>query len=161
MASLPPTPADATKDVLLPLVAAIWAAVAITIPAAQMTNERKDAVISGFLGDHHISATHREAILNNDWVGYVGCNIAVGILFAILLILITRKLERAFAVFGIACAILSAGYSGVWAYTAHRDYPVMEAAVVAAKAEIPPGFVIESAAPAHAQPNVGMAVPEK
>src|SRR6266567_3957854 len=53
--------------------AAIWAATNAVLGGSKTTNERRDAVITGFLGSQKLTQDHRHLILWNDWAPMVCC----------------------------------------------------------------------------------------
>jgi hypothetical protein len=122
------------KDLLLPVIAALWACGAFVLPLIQELNRIRDKVLIGMDGNNALNAEHRRLLCENDWlplgVFLVCLCLGFGLLCgsSIFVIAPERRSLRVMAppIF-VGGIIFSTGV--LWTATAPRDFRAMNHAI--------------------------------
>ena len=122
------------KDLLLPLVGALWAFTTLAVTMVLAINSIRDKIITGFDAGNHLTLAHRQLLYENDY-GPLGdalvlASLLFGVFCGITIFLIRRPLRR----WPVVGAILfTAGVpiamAIFWRWTAPKDRQAMEIAL--------------------------------
>jgi len=119
------------KDLLLPLIAALWGCANLVLAATVELNKLRDKIILGHDAGHPVTLEHQKHIMNNDWKPMAACAIIVCLGFSAVAAFSPLLLnEQTFKVSLIALGIasFSALMGLVWIPGALADWRAMNAA---------------------------------
>jgi hypothetical protein len=60
--------AASSIEILIAIGVGVWSATNIVFNAANIMNERRDTIITGYIKDRQITVEHKQLILNSDWL---------------------------------------------------------------------------------------------
>jgi len=120
-----------TKDLLLPLIAALWGCTTLVFSATIELNKIRDRVILGQDAGQPIPPEHQKHIMHNDWKPMTACIIFVCLSFSALAasspwLLTQRTLEASLIAGGVA--VFSAFMGLIWIPAARADWRAMNTA---------------------------------
>ncbi len=121
------------KDLVLPLVAALWGCTNLVLSTTKELNRLRDVVILGHDGGHPIPPEHCKHIMENDWKPMTACIILVCFGFSAISGLspfLLQMEESGIAAWAIALgvALYSAFMGANWIPAALKDWRAMRAA---------------------------------
>lgn len=123
-----------SKDILLPLVAALWALCTLLFAVAREVNTIRDKVLSGRDAGGNLKRRHLEVLVTHDWkplslaiqvLAWVFCAIASIAPFSI-----SGEKRSCYVIFVAVLVALYSAFMGVaWRWGAHRDLKEMSQAI--------------------------------
>jgi hypothetical protein len=124
------------KDLLLPLVGALWACASLVLPLVQELNRIRDKVLTGFDGTIVLKTEHRLLLLENDWCMLGAFVVVLCIAFGVIagaspLLLAPPRRSRMVWIIAGFVALVATGTGVLWATTSPPDYRAMRKAIAA------------------------------
>jgi hypothetical protein len=127
-----------SKDLLFPLIGALWACANLIITVTVAADKIRDRVILGHDGEHRLDLEFRKHLMCNDWLPYAMFAAVACVGFAVLAVyspcLLSETAQRDNAQF-IARLVggASAGMGACWMWAACGDWRAMKRAIARAK----------------------------
>jgi SNF family Na+-dependent transporter len=129
-----------SKDLLFPLIGALWACANLIIAVTVEANKIRDRVIIGRDGEHALDPEFRKHLMCNDWLPYSGfiavASLGFGALAVVSPYLLSESAQRAsarpIALFvGVASFLMGA----CWIPASYGDWNAMKRAIASATNE--------------------------
>lgn len=125
------------KDLLFPLIGALWAFGNLILTVTFEANRIRDRVIIGCDGEHDLDPEFRKHLMSNDWIPYsifvtVAC-LSFGVLAVWSPHLLSDSAQRATAQpIALFVGFASVFMGACWILTAYRDWIAMKRAIARA-----------------------------